>query len=1234
MAAPYVPLRIFSCYTMLEGAIDPKAIAKQAKKLDFPAAALTDRNGLYAAMAFTDACKAEGVQPIIGAMLGVARPGTPEGKPPVIDWLVLYAQSEAGYENLCALVSAAHLDRPLEDEPHVRMETLEGRTDGLITLTAGAEGALARLLAEEQQEAAAAMLDRLAELFPGRLYLELSRRGDAVEERAEEALIDLAYARDLPLVATNPACFSDATFHRAHDAMLCIAQSSQIDRDDRVKSSSEAWIKPPAEMRRLFADLPEAIDNTAAIARRCAFGAPKRKPILPSIAGDLAGEAEQLRRDARAGLFERLNRAGANITPRTVRPELVEGHSFSSSESAGEGAAFDRLRPNGDGEIPAEYKPYFERLEFECDVIIGMGFPGYFLIVADFIKWAKENGIPVGPGRGSGAGSVVAWALTITDLDPIKLNLLFERFLNPERVSMPDFDIDFCETRRGEVIRYVQQRYGADKVAQIITFGKLKARAVLKDTGRVLQMSYGQVDRLAKLIPNHPTDPWTLERALNGVSELAAEYKNDAHVRRLFDLAMKLEGLPRHSSTHAAGVVIGDRPLQALVPLYRDPRSDMPVTQFDMKYVEGAGLVKFDFLGLKTLSVLQKAAQMLAKRGIEVDLDRLAWDDADVYRLLQKGDTVGVFQLESEGMRRTLAAVKPTGFEDIIALVSLYRPGPMDNIPMFGARKNGREPIEYPHPMLEEVLKETYGIFVYQEQVMQAAQVLAGYSLGEADLLRRAMGKKIKAEMDAQRERFVTGCAAHKISPTKANELFDLIDKFAGYGFNKSHAAAYALVAYQTAWLKAHYPVEFYAASMCFDMAQTDKLAIFVDDMRRLGVECLPPSVNHSEAEFSVETLTVRSEPVEDHPLFSSDAGRGEGAAFDKLRPNGVGSSTHGSNHAVRYALGALKGVGEKAMEQLVEERGANGPYRSLDDFADRVDPRLLNRRQIESLAGAGAFDPLQRNRAAVHASADTILAHASSAANARTSGQGGLFGEGPSNVVPIRMPASASWSLAERMRQEKEAFGFYFSAHPVDNYRHLARAHGARTYGELGSMPASADGGRSPAVMAGLVEETRWRTSAKGRRYLMATLSDSSGQFEATVFDDAIAAQIEEAAKAGGCGLLNVELDRRPGEEAPRVTIKSIQSFENLSRRTRLQLEVEVDGPDALPALAAAVADHRGGNGQLRLRARMECGEADLVLGRDFILDAELAARIERVPGVTAVALAVAEPPRLALVS
>jgi DNA polymerase-3 subunit alpha len=659
MAGPYVPLRVFSSFTMLEGAIEPKAIAKQAKKLGFPAVALADRNGLYAAMPFGDACFAEGVQPIVGAMLAVARPAEigPAGK---TDWLVLLAQDETGYDNLCRLVSAAHLDRPIHEEPHVAFDALAGQTDGLIALTAGGEGAIARLLAEGQDDKARAFAGCLKTLFPDRLYIELSRRGDAIEEAAETRLIDLAYAQDLPLVATNPAQYAEPQFHAAHDAMLCIAASTYVENGERNSSSPEAWLKSAPMMEELFADLPEAMANTAVIAQRCAVAAPKRRPILPRLSDD---EDETLRREAHAGLARRL-----------------EGR-------------------------PEEDKPaYRGRLDYEIDVITRMGFAGYFLIVADFIQWAKANDIPVGPGRGSGAGSAVAWALTITDLDPIELNLLFERFLNPERVSMPDFDIDFCETHRDKVISYVQQKYGRDRVAQIITFGRLKARAVLKDTGRVLQMSYGHVDRLAKLVPNHPTDPWTLERSLNGVAELEKEYRSDPEVKRLFDLAMKLEGLPRHSSTHAAGVVIGDRPLNELVPLYRDPRSDMPVTQFDMKYVEGAGLVKFDFLGLKTLSVLKEGQRLLALRGVEVDFTTLPWDDRAVYELLQRGDTVGVFQLESEGMRRTLAAVRPTSFGDIIALVSLYRRGPMENIPLFGDRKNGRVPIAFPHPMLEEVL--------------------------------------------------------------------------------------------------------------------------------------------------------------------------------------------------------------------------------------------------------------------------------------------------------------------------------------------------------------------------------------------------------------------------------------------------------------------------------------------------------------------------------------------------
>ena len=1152
--SPFVPLRVFSSYTMLEGAIEPKAIAKAARDRGFPAIAICDRNGLYGAMAFGEACMAAGVQPVVGALLSVARPGQRLANgAPLIDWLALYAQDADGYNNLCALVSAAHLGRPVEQDPHVTLADLAGKTDGLICLTGGGEGALARLLAGEQKTAADDYVEQLEALFAGRLYIELARRGDAAEIAAEKTLIDMAYARALPLVATNPASFVEPQFHPAHDAMLCIAQSAYVESEDRRVSSPEAWLKPAEAMEDAFSDLPEAMRNTLTIAQRCAFMAPKRSPILPSLAGDREGEAAQLAKDARDGLDARLSHY----------PDLTD----------------------------EQRQTYVERLDFEVGVIIQMGFPGYFLIGADFITWAKAHDIPVGPGRGSGAGSVVAWALTITDLDPLKLGLLFERFLNPERVSMPDFDIDFCETRRGEVIRYVQEKYGRDTVAQIITFGKLKARAVLKDTGRVLQMSYGQVDRLAKLVPNHPTDPWTLERALNGVSELMTEYKQDDGVRRLFDMARQLEGLPRHSSTHAAGVVIGDRPLDQLVPLYRDPRSDMPVTQFDMKYVESAGLVKFDFLGLKTLSVLKEAKRLLALRGIDVDLDALPWEDETatpkVYELLQRGETVGVFQLESEGMRRTLSAVKPTNFGDIIALVALYRPGPMDNIPLFGARKNGREAIAYPHPLLEGILAETYGIFVYQEQVMQAAQILAGYSLGGADLLRRAMGKKVQAEMDAQRDTFVKGCGEHNdINAKAANELFDLIDKFAGYGFNKSHAAAYALLSYQTAWLKAHYPHEFFAASMSFDSHQTDKLSIFIDDMRRLGIEVAPPSINESEADFSV------------------------GKSGDAL--------------AVRFALGALKGVGEKAMEALVAERNGKGDFASLDDFANRIDPKQLNRRQLEALAGAGAFDGVEPDRPRVYAGAEAMLGSANVNARERSIGQDFLFGE-IDTVPALRLPVAEPWTLAERMTREKEAFGFYFSAHPVEQYEAIVAARGARSYGEICANVEMTPGTRIPMTMAGMVESARPRVSQRGNRFLNLTLSDRSGQFQSSCFDEQASKTLEALAADGGCAILSVELDLLEGEETPRVTVRGAQSLVDIAATAALQLTCRVELADAIPEIARLLQKRDDARGKVVIATRDPLTDEDIhvELGRGFALGPDTVARLEMVAGVTEAALA-----------
>jgi DNA polymerase-3 subunit alpha len=1131
-----------SSFSMLEGAIDPKAIAKLASERNFPAIAICDRNGLYGSMAFASACFEKGVQPIIGTLLGVHR-----GDAGIVDHLALYAQDEAGWDNLCHLVSRAHLDRPLHEDPHVRLSDLEGHTDGLIALTGAGEGRLVRLLADGRTDAARDHARQLAALFPRRLYVEIARRNDPVEDAAEDALIELAYELDLPLVATNPANFAEAHFHAAHDAMLCIANSTHIDAAERPRSSGDAWVKPADVMAELFADLPEAIANTLVIARRCAVAPPKRKPILPSLAGDQEGEAQMMAEDARAGLAKRLEPYG----------ELSK----------------------------EERKLYDERLEFEVSIINRMGFAGYFLIVADFIKWAKEQGIPVGPGRGSGAGSLVAWALTITDLDPIKLGLLFERFLNPERVSMPDFDIDFCETRRGEVIRYVQRKYGDDHVAQIITFGKLKARAVLRDTGRILQMSYGQVDRLCKMVPNHPTDPWTLPRTLNGDADFKREYDSNEEVRRLVDLAMQLEGFPRNSSTHAAGVVIGDRPLAQLVPLYRDPRSDMPVTQFDMKFVETAGLVKFDFLGLKTLSVLRKAIDLMAKRGISIDLDRLPWDDAEVYDLLQRGDTVGVFQLESEGMRRTLAAVKPTNFGDIIALVSLYRPGPMDNIPLFGKRKNGEVAIEYPHPKLEGILSETYGIFVYQEQVMQAAQILAGYSLGDADLLRRAMGKKVQAEMDAQRQRFVDGCKELSgIDAKKANELFDLIDKFAGYGFNKSHAAAYALLAYQTAWLKTHYPHEFYAASMCFDMHQSEKLAVFVDDMRRNGFAIEGPDMNRSEAEFTVE---------------QTDEG-----------------------HAVRYALAGIRNVGEKAMEAIVAEREANGPFQSLEDLFKRLPQGSMNRRQLEALACAGAFDAFEPNRAKVFANAEMLLAVAEAAVRERTSGQAGLFGGADHAEPSLRLEEVPAWSRADQMAQERENFGFYFAAHPVAQYHAIASANGARSFASL-MQSGVAGGGRAQAMMAAMVESVSKGKTRKGNDFVRADFSDSSGQFSAACFEESLVENFVRWAKEGTCVLLTVELDAPSADEPPRVTVRGARPLADVTSAALMQLSLEINDAEALQALKLLLVPASDGKGEVLARLATPDGQNPLVrLGRNFQLDGDLAEKVQEIPGIAHVSL------------
>ncbi len=1128
----FVHLRLHSAFSLLEGAIRVKDIAKLCKADGMPAVALTDTGNLFGALEFSETMAGAGIQPIVGCTLPLIIEDEDEpGRGPRRDisgTLALLAKDETGYRNLMRLSSRAFLGPETGEPPHISLDLLAAHHEGLICLTGGPAGIVNRKLAAGQRPAAEDLLLRLKSIFGDRLYVELQRHNLDVERQTEPALIDMAFAHELPLVATNEPYFAREDEFEAHDAMICIAEGAYVTQGNRRRLTPEHRFKTQAEMADLFDDLPEAIANTIEIARRCAYRPRTRKPILPKFGVD-HGEAEELRRQAEAGLTARLAQVAA------VCPE----------------------------------EEYRARLRFELDVIIKMDFPGYFLIVADFIKWAKAHGIPVGPGRGSGAGSVVAWALTITDLDPLRFGLLFERFLNPERVSMPDFDIDFCQDRRDEVIRYVQARYGYDQVAQIITFGKLQARAVLRDVGRVLQLPYGQVDRLCKLVPNNPANPVTLAEAIRGEPRLQEAQRAEEAVAKLLEIGQSLEGLYRHASTHAAGVVIGDRPLDELVPLYRDPRSDMPVTQFNMKWVEPAGLVKFDFLGLKTLTVLDQAVKLVARRGIGIDLLHLPLDDQKTYEMLGRGETVGVFQLESSGMRDVLRKLNADRFEDIIALVALYRPGPMDNIPKYINCKQGREEPDYLHPLLEPVLKETNGVIIYQEQVMQIAQILSGYSLGEADLLRRAMGKKIKSEMDAQKERFVTGAVAKGIDKTQASNIFELVDKFAGYGFNKSHAAAYALVAYQTAWLKANHPVEFLAASMSLDLGNTDKLNIFKQDAQRLGIRIRPPSVNESESVFAVK------------------------------------------DGDIIYALSAIKNVGRQAMDHLVEVREEGGPFRDLFDFARRINPRFINKRAYENLARAGAFDCLNPNRAQVLAAVDLVLGTASAAAEERESRQNNLFGEATgARVANPALPNVDAWTPIERLNEEFNAIGFYLSGHPLDDYQTALRRSNVVTYAELIAR------GNQAELVAGTVTAKQERKSKKGNPFAFLSLSDPSGQFEIVVFSEVLG-QSRDLMEPGRSVVVSVEIDRSNDEVKLRA--QSVRSVDEVVANAAAGMKIFVDAEEPLAALKSRLSER--GRGLVSLVLMGEGGrEVELKLPGGYKVTPQIRGAIKSVTGVVEV--------------
>ncbi len=1138
----FIHLRTHTEYSLLEGALRLKALVRTCAEQGYPAIAVTDTDNMFCALEFSVLASGSGVQPILGCQISVAYdPTAPGEKPRAPAPVVLLAQSRQGYENLMALNSCLYLtrDRPV---PQVTLEELAKHSEGLICLSGGSDGPVGRLIATNQAARARGLMERLAGFYPDRLYVELQRHMDSAgqmpdaQRLTERPMVEMAYALGLPLVATNDAYFPDAEMYEAHDALICIREGTYVDQAaPRRRLTPQHSLKTPEEMAALFADLPEAIENTVEIARRCAFRADTHPPILPRFAED---EVEELRRQARDGLKARL----------AVIPHA------------------------------APVEDYEKRLEFELGIIEGMGFPGYFLIVADFIKWAKEQDIPVGPGRGSGAGSLVAYALTITDLDPLRYNLLFERFLNPERVSMPDFDIDFCMDRREEVIRYTQDKYGHDKVGQIITFGALLSKAAVRDVGRVLQLPYGQVDKLSKMIPVEGVKPVSVEKALADEPRLREAAKAEEVVDRLLTHASRIEGLLRNASTHAAGVVIGDRPLDQLVPLYRDPRSDMPATQFNMKWVEQAGLVKFDFLGLKTLTVIQNAVDLLRRRGVDLDINAIPLDDAATYKLYASARTVAVFQVESSGMMDALRRMKPTCIEDIVALVALYRPGPMENIPTYCEVKNGQRALESIHPSIDFILEETQGIIVYQEQVMQIAQVMAGYSLGQADLLRRAMGKKIAEEMAKERPKFVKGALANGVEEKKAAEVFDLLEKFANYGFNKSHAAAYAVVSYQTAWLKANHPVEFMAGVMNCDLHLTDKLAIYKREVDRMEIPVIPPCVNRSRARFDV----------------------GDGALI--------------------YGLGALKNVGVEAMRLLVDGRGTK-PFATLYDLARRVDLKRIGKRSLEMLARAGAFDALDRNRRRVFDSLDALVSYSAAIHEARASSQVSLFGEAGEDIPEPRLAPVEDWLPTERLAQEHQAVGFYLSGHPLDDYAGPLRRKDVLTLAEIERRAAQ---GPMVARIAGSVSGRQERKSARGNRFAFVQLSDPTGLYEVTVFSDTLEAGRTHL-ETGANVVLTVEATMEA--ETLKLLARGVQPIDTVvADLGAAGLRVHVEDPGSIAAVAKLLARCQQGPARARgplwfcITDPTTGQEYEIETGSDYALTPQIRGAVKSLDGVVMV--------------
>ena len=1117
----FIHLRCHSSYSLSEGAIKVDELIELARKNEMPAVGVTDSGNLFCALEFSMAAVKAGIQPIIGIVLLIDMQIFED-----IDLaeIVLIAKDQNGYKNLLKLASKPFLNKYENLPGHIKISDLKELGEGIICLSGGVKGPIAKAFLKSNKAKALENALSLKDIFGDRFYIELMRHGLEIEDKTEDLFLEIAFEHNIPLVATNDVAFADSSMFEAQHALTCIAAGGFVSDRESNKYTRQHYFKTAKEMSEIFADLPEALSNSISIAKRCSIMSYPSDPMLPKT-GD--NELEELIKSANEGLEQRLEN------------------------------------------LNVDRKIYFDRLEFELKVIKNMGFPGYFLIVSDFIKWSKKNAIPVGPGRGSGAGSIVAWSLYITDIDPIRFGLLFERFLNPERVSLPDFDIDFCQHRRDEVIRYVQSKYGEDRVAQIITFGKLQARAVIRDVGRVMQLPYGQIDKIAKLIPFNAVNPVTLAQAIEMEPLLKQAAQEDEEIDKLLNVALKLEGLNRHASTHAAGIVIADRPLVEIVPLYSDDKSDMLVVQYSMKYAEAAGLVKFDFLGLKTLTVIDHTLRLIAKHTDNFDVNKIPLDDKNVFAMMEKGLSTGVFQFESAGMKDALRKMRPDSFEDLVALGALYRPGPMDNIPTYIACKHGTIEPDYLHPSLEKILKETFGVIIYQEQVMQIAQILAGYSLGAADLLRKAMGKKIKAEMDAQRQIFVTGSVKNNIDEGRASYIFDLVAKFAGYGFNKAHATAYAWISYQTAYLKANYLIEFLTASLNLEIDDTDKINIFQQEAKSFGIEILPPDINLSQAYFSIE------------------------------------------NGAIRYGLGGLKSIGVQAIETLCQEREEKGAFTDIFDFANKVSAKLLHKRSLETLIKAGAFDKINPNRQQLFLSVDLLANYNGIVNREKTSNQLSLFSTKIEDQYKPSLPKVDNWNEKEKISHEFEAIGFYLSSHPLDQYRQiLEQIHIANT----DYLKNEQTFGYSLVEIAGMIISSKARVSPKGR-YLQAVLSDHLGSIEVTLFEDNV---LHQAANLFDLNIpLLIKCEIRKDEGGIRVTGQSVSSLDEYLSDKLEKLELTIDSLESAKLVSNILKNKANGLVEVILKVRIEDKIGELNLGKKFKFSFADAKELVQIKGV-----------------